>query len=146
MPKVNDMIPSKYFRLADFDGGREEKLTIYRCSLDEMGDGESKWVIWFEENKHGLVLNKTNIRTLGDLFGDDTDDWLGHVVVLTAGRAKGISGTVPALLVKEPRPDRKPKAAPQPDEHQPAAATAAGRHPVPPMTQEEVDSAEDIPF
>ena len=34
-------------------------------------DKEKKLVVWFTNDKRGLVLNKTNNRTLRGAFGDD---------------------------------------------------------------------------
>ena len=34
-------------------------------------DKEKKLVVWFTNDERGLVLNKTNNRTLRGAFGDD---------------------------------------------------------------------------
>lgn len=47
-------------------------------------DGKTKdvYVELFKEHEEGLTLNKTNVKTQVDLFGDDTDKWIGEKVKL----------------------------------------------------------------
>lgn len=81
MPMVSDMIQSKYLKKDDFP--KPQVLTIRDCSLEEVGDGESRWVLWLKENSKGLVLNVTKIRELEASYGKNTDDWLGKKVRLS---------------------------------------------------------------
>lgn len=81
MPMVSDMIQSKYLKKDDFP--KPQVLTIRDCSLEEVGDGESRWVLWLKENAKGLVLNVTKIRELEAGYGKNTDDWVGRKVRLS---------------------------------------------------------------
>lgn len=49
---------------------------------DDKEQREEKIVVDFEETKARLVLNRTNVKTLVKKYGDETDDWPGHHVVL----------------------------------------------------------------
>ena len=49
---------------------------------DDEEKREEKIVVDFKETKARLVLNRTNVKTLIKKYGDETDDWPGHHVVL----------------------------------------------------------------
>ena len=80
MPKVSDMIQSKFLRKEDFE--EDAICTIKSLSLENMqGDnGEQRWVLYFRERDKGMVLNVTSIRVLEQAFGDDSDSWIGNKV------------------------------------------------------------------
>lgn len=80
MPKVSDMIQSKFLRKEDFDEDRI--LTIKGVTLEVMpGDaGDQKWVLYFREEAKGMALNVTTIRVLEQAYGDDSDHWIGNKV------------------------------------------------------------------
>ena len=82
MPKVSEMIVSKYLRKEDVDD--DVVVTIADVTLEDMpGDeGQKRWVLHFREFKKGLVLNSTSIRTLEKGFGGDTEMWIGGKVTL----------------------------------------------------------------
>lgn len=78
--KTSDMIQSKYLKKEDFD--TPAVLTIKDCSLEEVGKGEERWVLFFKERAKGVVLNVTKIRLLEKTYGQDTDEWIGKRVKL----------------------------------------------------------------
>src|SRR5215470_19571303 len=74
---------SKYFKAADMP--TERKLRIKDVTEEEIGmgaDKERKLCVWFTNDARGLVLNKTNNRTLRGAFGDACDGWKGKIVVV----------------------------------------------------------------
>jgi hypothetical protein len=75
--KLNQMIQSKYLRQADIDD--DTVVTIKSVELETMpGDSsEQRWVLYFREKTKGLVANVTALRLLGQLFGDESDNWIG---------------------------------------------------------------------
>ena len=85
MPSMNDLFPSNYLKAADFE--EDATLTIKALRQEKIGQGkdaDDKWILFFKEEKKGLVLNKTNANTLCKLYGDDTDDRIGKQVTLLA--------------------------------------------------------------
>jgi hypothetical protein len=78
---IGKMFPSKYLKAADI-GSAGVRWTIKLATNEKMVDGESKWVLYFQEDTRGLVLNKTNSQLIGRQHGDDSDDWPGKQVVL----------------------------------------------------------------
>lgn len=79
--KTSEMIQSKFLKKEDFETPRV--LTIKDCSLEEVGQGDTRWVLFFKEVQKGLVLNVTKIRQLETAYGDDTDGWAGQKVKLS---------------------------------------------------------------
>ncbi len=78
---ASDYDKSRYFKADDFEGDR--KLRIKNATEEVVGaEKEKKLVIWFTNDEHGLVLNKTNNRTLRGAFGDAVDGWTGKVIVI----------------------------------------------------------------
>lgn len=82
MPKVSDMIVSKFLRKEDFEEDRV--MTIKTVKLEDMpgDDGQQKWVLYFREDAKGMALNVTSIRVLEKAFGDDSDMWVGKRVMV----------------------------------------------------------------
>ena len=60
--------------------------------------------MWFTNDERGLVLNKTNNRTLRGAFGDAVDGWVGNVIVVFSTMADNRGKMVPALRVRIPPP------------------------------------------
>jgi hypothetical protein len=67
---------SKYLRAEDLP--QPTRLRIKNVTAELIGKGadrEQKLVVWFTSEKRGLVLNKTNNRTLRGSFGDNAEGW-----------------------------------------------------------------------
>lgn len=79
--KTSQMITSKFLKKDDFPS--PEVLTIKDCSLEEVGKGDTRWVLFFKEKAKGVVLNVTKIKQLEGAYGDDTDGWVGKKVKLS---------------------------------------------------------------
>ena len=111
---ASDYDQSRFFKAVDLK--HNLMLTIKNVTEEEMIDGEKKLVVWFDEDKRGLVLNKINNRTIREEYGDDTDDWAGGMVVLFTTTAPNPQGKMgPAIRVRIPLPKEKgPKSASPP--------------------------------
>lgn len=121
MPKVSDMIVSKFLRKEDFDEDRV--MTIKGVKLEDMpGDsGDQKWVLYFREEAKGMALNVTSIRVLEKAFGDDSDHWIGNRVKVYVDPNVSFGGKIVGGLRLMP-PRHGPKApAPPPQTPAPAA-------------------------
>lgn len=76
---------------------------VEKVKLPKTGE---TWLITFREYPDAaLAMNKTNLKKMVDLHGDDTDDWLKEKVALTVVRAnnpqgKGEDATVDSLRIK----------------------------------------------
>jgi hypothetical protein len=97
---------SKYFRAEDVP--QEKLLKIKGVSEEKVGQGadqSDKLVVWFDNSKKGLALNRTNNRAIRGAYGDDTADWAGKLIVVfpTTGDFRGRQ--VPCLRVRIPPKD-----------------------------------------
>jgi len=85
MPKIGEMIPSKFLKKEDVGRGVLGTITrVERVNVAVEGsDPEYKWAMYFKELDKPLILNVTNIHACADTFGsDDTDEWLNKSIVL----------------------------------------------------------------
>jgi hypothetical protein len=105
------MFPSKYFKASDCEDG-ELTLTIDSLRRELIGQGsqaEEKYVLYFEGEDRGLVLNKTNSTTIARLHGEDTNDWIGKQITLFATEVPFQGEVVDALRVRSKLPKRPAK-------------------------------------
>lgn len=115
MPKVSEMIQSKFLRKEDFDEDRV--LTIKAVKLEDMpGDnGDQKWVLYFREEQKGMAMNITTIRVLEQAFGDDSDHWVGNKVKVYVDPNVSFQGKiVGGLRLRTPKQGPKPAREPEP--------------------------------
>ncbi len=96
---------SRFLRAEDM---RQEKtLRIKKVTEELVGQGadqQKKLVVWFTNDEHGLVLNKTNNRTIRGSFGDDTSGWTNKLIVVYPTTADMRGRMVAALRVRIPPP------------------------------------------
>ena len=78
--KFNDFFQTNYLRAEDLDR-KDMVLTIKGVEGKEFEDG-AKPVVGFEETKKGLILNRTNFRSIAQLHGDSTELWIGKKIIL----------------------------------------------------------------
>ena len=119
---------SKYLKAADLD--KEKKFRIKSATDEVVGmgdDKEHKLILWFTNDEHGLVLNRTNIRVLREAFGDTVDSWTGKVIVVYPTTVDFRGKLVPALRVRIPPP--KQAAAAVPSQSAPSGNGAAAAAP-----------------
>jgi hypothetical protein len=106
---ISKMFSRKYFKSDDFKGDRRLTLTIAEVvpEIIKGEDGEEeKWVVYFEEEDRGLVLNVTNARTLEEFSGsDDSDDWIGLRVTLFTTRVDFAGKRVSGIRI-DPAPSK----------------------------------------
>ena len=118
---------SKYLRAEDLKA--EKKFRIKAVTVEVVGNDrkeEEKLVVWFTNDKRGLVLNKTNNRTLRGAFGNDTSAWPNRIIVVFPTMVDMRGKMTPALRVRIPAPKQtgtagNGQAAAAPPQPQPAA-------------------------
>lgn len=81
----NKMKDRPFLHNSDFDENGTS-MCISHVIEETVGNGndaEQKYVLYFEGQEKGLVLNWTNTQMVARLTGeDDSDDWKGHSVSL----------------------------------------------------------------
>lgn len=138
MPNINTLKESRFLKKEDFP--QPALLTIRSCEMVNVGQegkDEQKLAISFMEMEKPLICNSTNAQIMAQFIGsEETDDWLGHKVVLFhdptisyAGkmiggiRARAPRAAAPAAPLARPAPARMPPAQiaamPAPDEDVP---------------------------
>ena len=65
MVNINDEFPSKYLKSGDLQGAAV-KVKISNVLSEEIG-GDRKLIMHFAGKTKGMVLNKTNARTIADV-------------------------------------------------------------------------------
>jgi hypothetical protein len=131
---------SRFFKAEDLT--TEKKLKIKAVTEEEIGMGkdmEKKLVVWFTNDRRGLVLNRVNNRTLRGAFGDVCEGWVGKIIVLFPTTAEFRGTMKPALRVRIPPPkgNGQAQAAVNPVKP-PRAPTAAAIEPA------EIDADDDL--
>jgi hypothetical protein len=112
--KMSNVFPSKFLKAADLQD-RPVTLIMSRVDMEKVVDGEEeKPVLYFTKAKKGLVLNKTNNKVIMAAYGDDSDLWEGHPLVLFPAMVDFRGDTVEAIRVRVPKPAAAPKPAPEP--------------------------------
>jgi hypothetical protein len=106
--KVSTILASNWLKKDDLNdpvGG--EVFTIAKVTEELVGqDQQPKWALhWKERSVLPMLLNKTNLRLLASMFGDDTDDWRGKEVEVYHDPSISYNGQlVGGLRVRPPRP------------------------------------------
>jgi hypothetical protein len=125
--KVSEMIVSKFLAKSDFE--EDQVCTIKSVGVEEVAQGETKWVMYFKEHLKPMVLNVTSIRVLEQAFGDDSDHWIGNKVMVYVDPNVSFQGrVVGGLRLRPPKKGPKPPVMP------------------PPKTETDDEFSDDIPF
>src|SRR5271166_2420562 len=120
---------SRFLKAEDLPAGKKFRVKV--VTEEEVGvgkDKERKLVVWFTNDEHGLVLNKTNNRTIRGAFGDDCSGWIGKIIIVFPTMAEFRGTMKPALRVRTPPPKQAAgngQTAAKPPITKPAAAKPA---------------------
>ena len=110
---INDVYQgaSDFLKASDLKG-KGVKLTISKVGVqefDEKGDSgpykAKKLILSFEGTEKELVLNKTNGRAIGAMYGDETDGWIGKQIKLYTAMVDFQGSQVPAIRVQVDIPE-----------------------------------------
>lgn len=134
---------SKYFRAEELT---EDKILRIKTATEETVGEEQKLVVWFDNNKKGLVLNRTNNRTIRGAYGDDVAGWTGQLIVIYPTQAAFRGKLGPALRVRiPPKKTAQPQAAAKPATAKPAAKKPAPAAKPEPELEENFDFDDELP-
>ena len=143
MPKISEMLPSKYLKKEDV--AAPLLLTIHTVTQENVGMGEemeSKWILHFAEDIKPMVLNSTNMRLIEMATGsDDTDDWSGRKIVAYSDPNISFAGKiVGGIRLRAPAAAKPKPAKPAGLSAGPRRGDPAPSEPLPP------DADADIPY
>jgi hypothetical protein len=118
---------SRFLRAEDL--AQEKTLRIKKATEEVVGNGadrEKKLAIWFTNEQRGLLLNRTNNRTIRSAYGDDVEGWAGKLIVVFPTETEMRGRVVPCLRVRIPPPKAEgkravagPKSSPKPPKSKP---------------------------
>ncbi len=135
---ISSAFPSRYLRSADIPPGSSTAVTINTVKVENVENSsdpdDDKPVLYFEDRRKGMVLNRTNAAVIAEAYGDETDDWKGQPVEVFVSRTEFRGRSVPCLRLRIP--DRTQSGAVRVDDD------AGGAPPAAPETAD----ASDIPF
>ena len=138
---ASDYDKSMYLKSEDIKG--EKKFRIKDVTEEEVGEKkEKKLVVWFTNDKRGLVLNRINNRVIRGAYGDDTALWPGKIIVIFRTMAEFRGKMGPALRVRIPPP--KPPTGTAPPSASPSGNGAAVAPPAPADPELEPDPVKPI--
>jgi hypothetical protein len=105
--RVTDLCPSPHLEALDLGDeiGAAVVVTVTRVEKKEVGSEKVvKGVVYFTEYERGLVLNKTNSRTIASIYGSDTDDWIGQKITIYRSETSFQNKVVPCIRVRDAKP------------------------------------------
>ena len=102
--KLSELFPSNLLKAQDVtDAGGEMPLTIKEIKISEFdkdgGGKERKPIIYFTNEKQ-MVCNKTNGNLISEMYGDETDGWIGKKVTLIVQEVDFAGKRTPAIRIK----------------------------------------------
>lgn len=107
MPNWEDFFPSKYVASSDLKG-QDVPVVISHWRHEEVGDGSDKQmrlILYFRGMGKGMVVNKTNAKTIVLQHGPDVDQWIGRTIVLYSTMVQCKGGEIkPGIRVRESGP------------------------------------------
>ena len=107
--RISSAFPSKYLKAADLQG-RNITVVMDYANMEDVGGGDQKPVLYFQDKTKGLVLNVTNGNIIADVFGDETGSWKGEEIILYEAMVEYKGKMGPAIRVRiPPRKDNGPK-------------------------------------
>jgi hypothetical protein len=80
-----------------------DRFRAVRSHIPSTSKGGHVLVVWFTNDERGLVLNKTNNRTIRGAFGDPVDGWAGKIIVVFPTMVDMRGKLTPALRVSANR-------------------------------------------
>lgn len=98
-----DEYASPWLSAADLDGSTNVEISGYEVGTFTEKDGSEvrKLVVNFEGIRKGLVLNKTNARTIENLTGTRSpEEWIGREVNLYTARVMAFGKEVDAVRIR----------------------------------------------
>ena len=106
---IDEMYPSKYLKATDL-GNKSTTAEIEEVVYTEVGANQEKRpVVRFKGKQKMFILNKTNARAIGDLYGKETAGWRGKRITLYPTSTEYAGKDMACIRIKEPRDFTRPE-------------------------------------
>jgi hypothetical protein len=94
----------KFTGAYELQPGEMKTLTIIKTGhaevMNQQGKKETCFVAYFDgANQKPMVLNKTNCKTIGKLYGDMIENWIGKQITIKSEKVKAFGEVVDALRI-----------------------------------------------
>lgn len=112
MTDYRSMFDNEYIGAWDLEG-REATVTIADVSKVRLkspsGKEDTKIRLSFEGKEKGMVVNKTNARTIAGLYGTKVEQWKGKRITLFATTTQAFGAVHDCIRVRPVAPGGKDK-------------------------------------
>lgn len=103
---------SDYLKAEDI-GQNMWTMTVATADVKEFDNGDRKIVLTFDDFDKVLPLNATNARAISDIYGKDTEQWIGKEIMLFTMPVDFQGKMVQAIRIRAPQrqsapPPRRP--------------------------------------
>jgi hypothetical protein len=119
--KANELCPSPNLQALDIGTDLGDSVNVTIKGFDKCEVGKEKQIrsrLFVEEFDRPLVINRTNVKALIDLYGNDTADWIGERFNLYVSETSFQGDTVRCLRVRAVKVEKTVE--PKPAEAKPA--------------------------
>lgn len=79
---TDDYFQGNWINASLLPTGQDASMTIANVAEETLNDGSIKPVVYFLETEKGLILNKTNMKTIAGLHGKLMHKWPGKLISL----------------------------------------------------------------
>jgi hypothetical protein len=119
MPDYRTMFDAKWVKAWDL-GGKARVVTIEKVEAGfiedkQKGKKDRLPIVWFKGAKKPLGFNKTNSKNVANMYGKNTEDWIGKSVTNYPTTCQvGADPNVDCILIKPEPPKGKAEDMPTP--------------------------------
>ena len=110
--KANELCPSPNLQALDIGTELGDSVNVTIKGFDTAEVGKEKQIrsrLFVEEFSRPLVINRTNVKALIDLYGNDTSDWIGEQFNLYVSETSFQGDTVRCLRVRAVKAEKPPE-------------------------------------
>lgn len=102
--QATQLCPSPHIEAADLNGA-EKVVTIKGYDFHNVGAEQvKKGVLFYDEFERGMVINRTNVKRIIAIHGNNADEWKGKKITLYPSETDYAGKTVPCIRVREKAP------------------------------------------
>jgi hypothetical protein len=103
--QATKLCPPPHLEAADLCG-KDVTVTIKEVGFSLVGtEQKNKGVLMYQEFDRGMVINRTNLKRIIAMYGNETDAWKGKRVTLYESEADFNGQTVPCIRIREKKPE-----------------------------------------
>lgn len=104
---------SPYIKGDDLEEGERTIVTIKTAEEVSFPSGDTVPVLSFLELQQKLTLNKTRIKKLVEILGEDTDEWVGKRIALYPVDVQYNGKTMPGVAIAKAPSGKQAKPKPE---------------------------------